>query len=267
MAKEDLTNSQSVADGDLKDADSVNQQGLDSAGSADQQNQDVLADGTSKDKPVTYADVEKAVQGRKAAEEIAAQAQRDLEIMQQVQQMASQQNTAQTAGTTYEQAMLNLGLTADDMYDGTNNVNVNVEKSRLDGIVNQQQQAFNVNQQFVASHSDFSQVVGSVNPSSGQIISLTSEAQALVQRKPYLANASYQAAYEEVLQARKLAELEKTSTANEEHLNRQNADNATAPMGGSAAGGGGSEQNHSIALMSREQVEAEETKIANGDYD
>lgn len=272
MAKEDLNKSQSVADGGLNTADSADQQGLNNDGSADQQNQDgTLADGTSTDKTVKYEDLKKATDRATAAEEQAAHSQRELELLQanvQGQQQQQQQTQQQTAGTNYEQAMINCGLTAEDMYEGANIVKVNIEKERLDGIVTQQNQAFSVNQQFVASHSDFSSVVGSVNPSTMQVMTLTPEALALVQRKPYLQNASYQAVYDEVLQDRKLKELEKKAGVNQEHLNRQNTDNDTLPMGGSAAGGGGgAEQNQTQTLMTRDQTEQIEVDIANGKYD
>ncbi len=266
MAK-DLNNAGSVDQQDLNTADVVDQQGLNNDGSADQKQDDKLADGTSTDKTVKYEDLKKATDRATAAEEAKLHAERQLELLQANVQGQQTVQTAQPVGTTYEQAMLNLSLTADDMYDGNNNVKVNIEKARLDGIVNQQQQVFTANQQFMASHSDFSQVVGSVNPMTGQVISLTPETLALVQRKPYLQSASYQAVYDEILQDRKLKDFEQKANVNQEHQNRQNADTATLPLGGSAAGGGGSEQNHSTTLLTREQVRENLRKIAAGDFD
>ena len=261
----DLNNEQSVATQDLNNAESVDQQGLET-GTADQQNQDeTLADGTSKDKTVKYEDLQKAVAGRKEAEEQTAHARRQLEIFQanaQGQQQAVQQQTTQQAGSTYELAMQQLGLTADDLYDGNNVLKIQSRKAELDNALQQQQATSSANNQFITSHPDFTQVVGSVNPATGQIMSLSAEALALLQKKPHLANASAQVAYEEVMQARKFAELEKKEAADKEFANRQNLDNASQPLGGSAAGGGAAGDTQP-AMMTRDQVKEIEAKLAN----
>ena len=113
---------------------------------------------------------------KKTAEENAAYAQRQLEIIQANQQ--TQQQTQQ-AQTTLDQAMINCGVVADDMF-GEAQVRVLNEKSRLDGILMQQVQGQNANLQFINSHSDFSQVVGSVNLATGQIIAWSNEALTLL---------------------------------------------------------------------------------------
>ena len=270
MAKEqtDLNNADLVDQQDLKDAGVVNQQDLNNADLVDQQGQDdTLSDGTSKDKTVKYEDLKKATDRTKVAEEAAAHAQRDLEIMQQAQQMSSQQQTAQPVGTTYEQAMLNLGLTADEMYDGNNIVKVNIEKSRLDGIVQQAQQATSSNQQFVNSHPDFSQVVGSVNPMTGQMVSWSPEALALQAKKPHLAGAFQTAsgAHQAIMDERRLVELETKQKVANEHLKRQNVDNVIGPLGGTAAGGGTGGDIQSQELLTREQTLDIERRLAAGE--
>ncbi len=271
MEKTDLNNAGAVDQQDLNKADSVNQQDLNNDGSVDQQEQDgKLADGTDENKTVKYADLKKATdrvaeesKARKAAEEQAAYAQRMLELLQANQP----QQTQQQAGSTYEQAMIDLGITTDDLYDGANIVKVQNRKAVLDTALQQQQSAFTATKQFVASHSDFTQVVGSVNPTTGFIVAWSQEALSLQQKKPWLAGAfqSAQGAYEAVMQERKLTELETKAAVNQEHLNRQDIDNASLPLGASAAGGGGAGDPQNQRMMTREEVIETERKLANGE--
>ncbi|KKN77226.1 hypothetical protein LCGC14_0362040 [marine sediment metagenome] len=263
----DLNNDQVVTDQDLNKTDAVNQSGLQDQSATDQ-NQDVetLADGTKKDKSVKYSEFEKANKRAKDAEEAQMTAERSLELYQANvagQQTATQQQ-AQPTGTVYEQAMAQLGLTEDDLYGG-NIVKVNNLVAQMNTAISQQQTTFNANQQFVNSHSDFSQVVGSVNPATGAVITPSVEVAALLQTNPYLANASYQVIYNEVIKARKFAEFEKTVAANKEHLDRQNIDTASDPMGGSAAGGGAGGDVQSQRMMTREESLKIRAQLANGE--
>lgn len=261
----DLNSGQSVATQDLN-ADVVNQQDLNNAGLVGQQGE-TLADGTSKDKSVKYSEFEKAVQARKKAEEDAAHAQRQLELIQAniPQQQPQQQVQAQTK-TVAEQALSDLGLTADDLY-GENLIRFQNRKDELERAYRQYQAVHLANQQFISSHTDFSQVVGSVNPSTGQIMAWSQEAMSLMQKKPYLAAAfqTAQGAYQAIMDERKLAELERKATVNQEHLNRQELDNASLPLGGSAAGGGGAGDNQNQSMLTREQVLEIERKLAAGE--
>ncbi len=248
----DLNTDQLVADPDLNNADAVDQQGLTDQ-VADGQGQDgKLADGTSKDKTVKYEDMKKATDRATAAEEKAAHAERTLELYQANVAGQQQGQQQEVAKTTLDQAMLNCGVTADDMF-GEAQVRVFNEKSRLDGIQSQSQQTMNADIQFIASHPDITQVVGSVNPATGQLISMSPEAVTLLQKKPHLAGVSLQVAYNEIIQERKFKEYESKTTVNQEHLNRQNADNSSQPLGGSAAGGGGAGDPASQQMMTREQ--------------
>ncbi len=271
MAENDLNNAPVVTEQkeDLNNADVVNQQDLNNADVVNQQEQDdnKLADGTDVDKTVPYAKLKEAADARKLAEEQAAYAQRQLELYQanqsQVQQPA--QSTRQ-AGSTYEQAVFDLGLTADDLY-GENIIKVQNRKAQLDQALQQQQTAYSANSQFVTSHPDFMQVVGSVNPATGTIMSWSQEALTLQQKKPWLVGAfnTAQGAYEAVMAERNLIELEKNAAANKEHLDRQGIDTASQPLGGSAAGGGAAGDVQNQQMMSRKQVEEIEQKLANGE--
>ncbi len=262
--EKDLNKVPVVTEPDLK-ADVVNQPDLNNADSVDQQNQDdVLADGTTRDKTVKYSEFEKANQAKKKAEEDAAYAQRQLEILQANMQQTAQPPVKQVA-STYEQAMLDLGLTADDLYIGENMVKVQRRKSELDSALQQYQTAIEANKQFVANCSDFPQVVGSVNPLTGVMMAWSQEALSLQQKKPYLAGAfqNAQGAYQAIMDERKLMEFEKKAAVNQEHINRQDADIQSEPMGGSAAGSGGA-GDMQPALMSRQQVLDIEQKLESG---
>ena len=175
MAKEDLNNAQVVTESeDLNNAGSVDQQDLNPDSVTQEQQDDTLADGTDADKTVKYSALKAEVDGRKAAEERTLQAERDTELLRAQMVGMSQAQPQQQAQTTLDQAMINCNVTADEMY-GEAQVRVLNEKSRLDGIQQQQQTATNANMQFIASHPDFSQVGGSVNPATGLIISWSQE--------------------------------------------------------------------------------------------
>lgn len=268
MAK-DLNKEQSVATQDLKDADTVNQQDL-TAGAVNQQNQDdTLADGTDKDKTVKYSEMKKAIdakneaeEAKKIAEEQAAHAQRQIEILEQ--QRLIQANPAQQPKSSMEQALADCNVAAEDMY-GEVIPRVMARKDEIDCANQQQQQVAMGVQQFVINHSDINQVVGSVNPSTGQIISPNAEVLALVAKKPYLAGATLEAIYDAVIDARKLSEFEKDQAVNKEHLERQNIDTETQPLGGSAAGSGVGAGDVQQTWLSREKQEEIRKKVESGE--
>lgn len=257
MAETDVNNAQVVTETEDANKDQVV---TGSGESTEVTNQQSEKDAQTQDKTVPYDRFKEVNDQKKTAEENAAYAQRQLEIIQASQQTQQQ---AQQAQTTLDQAMINCGVVADDMF-GEAQVRVFNEKSRLDGILMQQVQGQNANLQFINSHSDFSQVVGSVNLATGQIIAWSNEALTLLQKKPYLANASAQGIYDEVIQARRFSELESKAAVNQEHLNRTGADTASQPLGGSAAGGGASGDT-SQQLMTRDEVAEIERKLANGE--
>ena len=272
MAKEnDLNKDQSVTVPDLN-ADVVTQPDLNNdAGSVDQQTQDVLADGTPTDKTVKYADLKtaidaknEAVTAQKAAEEQAAYAQRQLELMAQQQQPTV---TPTAPASIEDQALEDLGIAADDLY-GENVVAYQKRVNQLTQKQNQQRQAQFANQQFMMSHPDLSQVVGAVNPANGQIMTASPELYAVLAKKPYLANAcgTLQGAYEIVMAARRLEELENAGDPNKNNTPADQVATATAPLGGSAGGGSGGGGIGHQALLSRDQVAQIDADIASGKY-
>lgn len=269
--KDGLNSDQLATDQDLK-ADAVDQQNLDDQVVQDQTQNDVLADGTAVDKTVKYSAMKAEIDARKiaedatkAAQEQAAYAQRQLELMQRNQQVNTVQQPA--AKTTYEQAMADVGVDADDLMLGENQVKVNNRKAELDTQMYQQAQSNMIDQQFKLQHSDYEKVVGGVNLATGQFIA-TPELLTMLQAKPYLAGActTAQGAYNTVMEQRQLAEFKKSADINKEHLARTNANIATQPLGGSAAGGSGGVGDQSgQQLMTREQVLEIERKLAAGE--
>ena len=262
MAENDVNSDQVVTDpqdanndqlvtGQDGTADVVNQPGADDA---------VL----DQDKTVPYDRFKEVNDQKKAAEEQAAYAQRQLDLMVANQQI--QQPVQQTAPkSASQQALDSLGITADDLY-GENIVNYAEAVSQIENNKRQQSQAAINSQQFMGSHTDLNSVVGSVNPATGQIMQATPELLALVQKKPYLTTASLESLYAAVMDERELAEYKKTATVQNEHLNRQNVDTTIQPMGGSAAGGGGAGSQGGQGLMTREQVLEVQKKLAAGEY-
>lgn len=222
----------------------------------------------NQEKTVPYDRFKEVNDKKKEAEEKAAYAQRQLELLQA--QQAGQQ-TAQPATqpkTSMEQAMLEHGVTADELY-GDVMIKVMARKDQIDNAIRQQQNTVFANQQFIATHPDVSEVVGSVNPATGAIMTNSPELAAILAKKPYLVGActTVQAVYEIVIQERKFAEFEKKEAANTEHQTRQGVDNSTQPMGASAAGGGASGEPQNQKLMSREQVDAVQARIDSGEIE
>ncbi|KKM81437.1 hypothetical protein LCGC14_1329760 [marine sediment metagenome] len=263
MAEEnkDLNNSQSVADSDLNTDQSVTGQDLNQL--VTEKQAETLADGDDESKKtVKYEEFKKANEAKKAAEEQSQLLQNQLAIMQANQQVAPVET--QQPGSTYELAMQQLGISADDLY-GENIIKVQTRKSELDTMLQQQQSALTANRQFILSHPDFTQVVGSVNPTNGQIMTWSQEALSLQQKKPYLAATfqSAQGAYQAVMDERQLVELKSKADANKEHLIRQGVELETNPLGGSAAGGGAGGDPNNQQMLTREQVLEIERKLAN----
>lgn len=195
---------------------------------------------------------------RQEAEEQAAYAQRQLELNQQQAVVSANQPK-----TSAEQALADLGITADDLY-GENQLRFIERKDQIDKAQTQQQQAMFSVHQFITQHPDINEVVGSVNPATGLITAPSSELSALVAKKRYLTGATLEMLYESVVQERKLLEFEKSQTVLKEHQKRQGVDNDTLPLGASAAGGvaGGDVQQK---LMSRDEVLETERKLTAGE--
>lgn len=267
----DLNNDQAVTDQntDLNTADVVNQQNLADDQAVQDQNQDnVLADGTDTNKSIPYAEFQKANEKAKESETARQDAENRLAMMQNMQNQQTQQTQQTIAApkTASEQALQDLGFEEEDLYGG----NIVKYHQRLNEINNQAVQQNNAalaNQQFMATHPDVSQVVGTVNPMTGQPV-YSAELLAVLQEKPHLAGAcnSVQGAYNVVMEARELSKLRQTGQIADEHLTRKGVDTQIAPLGGSAAGGGGAGSQQGQGMLSREQSQQIEQDIAAGKY-
>lgn len=258
---------------DVNNAQVVTEEGVNSGQVADDQGvtesttQNAEETAQNQEQAVPYDRFKEVNEQKKLAEEQVMQAQRDNDILRGQMQGMTQQAQPVQPKSTYEQAMADCGVTVDDLYDGNNMVKVQNRKSELDAQNMQLQQNVMADRQFMMSHPDYNEVVGSVNPTTGQLMTASRELQDLLSKKPYLAGActSAQGAYEIVIRERQIAKLQETQQASQEHLNRQNVDNATQPMGASAAGGGTTSASIQGGMMSREKVEEIEQKLARGE--
>lgn len=125
----------------------------------------VLADGTQADKPVEYNRFKEVNDAKKAAEERIGQLEQYVRLQQAnpPQQQAQQQ---QPQSVTL-QVMKELDIDPEDIMTGQQQAQVNDEVTRRTAAVTQSQ--FQV-QSFIASKPDFAQVVGIVDPLTGQFI-------------------------------------------------------------------------------------------------
>ena len=98
-------------------------------------------------------------------------------------------------------------------------------------------------------------------------MTMSPELHGIIARKPHLQGAcvSTQATYDIVMQEREMTKLRSDQEAIKQHQTRQEVDNATLPLGGSAAGGGGSGEPQQEKLMTREQVNEMQTRIDSGE--
>lgn len=268
MADNDLNTDQAVTDQtkDLNNADVVNQQSLENDQAAQDQNQDaVLADGTDANKSIPYAEFQKANEKAKEAETARLDAENRL-LMMQNQHMQQTQHQVVAPKTVEEQVLQEMGIEAEDLF-GANVVDFQQRVSQKNNQIMQQNNAALANQQFVATHPDVSQVVGTVNPMTGQPV-YSAELLAVLQKKPYLTGAcnSVEGAWNIVMQERELKKLTQTGQITAEHQNRQGVDTQIAPLGGSAAGGGGAGSQQGQGMLSREQSTQIEQDIAAGKY-
>ena len=155
-----------------------------------------------------------------------------------------------------------MGITEDDLF-GEHQIRFLARKDQIDAAKAQQQQAISSVQQFIASHPDINEVVGSVNPATGQIIAPSAKVLALVAKKSYLAGATLQMLYDSVVESDKLTEFEKVAATNTEHQTR--VDDATLPMGASAAGGSGGSGGIQQQWISREEQNEIRRKAETGE--
>lgn len=253
----DLNKNQSVAGSGLTDQSATGQD-------LTQPVTEKLADGDDKDtKTVKYTEFEKANKAKATAEEQARIAQEQLAIMTANQVVQQPVATPQQPVTIYDQARNDLGLGEEEYMTESQRGQVFQRAIEIQSATNQQQRQAQANTQFIQNHPDYGEVVGR---QMGNNFQLSPELLKIITDKPHLANAVYsnsQSAYKIVMDERKLAELEKGTTANQEHLKRQGVDNETEPLGGSAAGGGGIGDPNNQRMMSREQVKEIRRKLAN----
>lgn len=216
----------------------------------------------NQEQAVPYERFKEVNEAKKAAEEQASYAQRQLDLYQQNTQQ--NQQVQQQPKSTSQMALEQMGITADELF-GENIVTYQQIVSGYENQARQQNAAAMNTQQFMMTHPDLSSVVGSVNPATGLIMQPTPELMALVGKKPYLQQAPVEQLYNAVIDERKFAELEKAATIQKEHQVRTGVKTATQPLGGSAAGGGGAGSQGKQQLLSREQSEEIERKLAAGE--
>ncbi len=264
--EKDLNKGQSVADSDLNKDQSVAGQDLNTSGQSDESGK--LADGTDENKTVPYTKLKEAVDAKNTAEELlqkqAQDHQSQMAILQANQQPVQQ---SQQPLSDYDQAKADLGLTDTEYIDEVQRSSIHTRMIEITNARNHQSAAVFANQQFEGSHPDFGNVVGLRNLVNGRV-QPTAEILEILAKKPYLTAAAYassQGAYEIVMEERKLVELEKNATVNQEQRNRQGLDNASLPLGGSAAGGGGTGDAQNQTMMTRAQVLEIEEKLAAGE--
>ena len=248
----DLNTNQSVADSGLKEQPATAQD-LTNQSVTDEQAK-TLADGTASDKPVSYDEFKKANDAKNAAEEQTRLLQGQMQILQANQQPVQQVQPK----TTLDQAMVELGVTADELY-GESMINVMNRKAELDTLQSHQNNSHYANQQFESTHQDFTSVVGLRNPVTG-VVQPSAEILKILTEKPYLtttAHASSQGAYEIVMQERELAKLKEQNNVNQEHLKQQGIDNKTSVVSGAAAGGGAISNKTTGAITVEQQLENE----------
>ncbi len=261
--EKDLNSEQSVATQDLN-AGAVAQQDLNQSVTGGQD--EILADGTKRsEKTVKYEEFEKANEKAKAAEETTRLTQQKLDqSVQQNQVLADRmvQQTATQPKTSMEQAIADLGLIAADLY-GEDYVRVMNRKEQIDAANSQQQAQAIANQQFAQSHPDVSEVVGAGIGTRGFLAS--QELSELLRSKPHLSASAQtpEGAYKLVMEERELKKLQSAENSNQEHQKR--VDDATLPLGGSAAGGGGAGDPAGQKIMTREQSLGIREKLARGE--
>ncbi|KKL63466.1 hypothetical protein LCGC14_2174830 [marine sediment metagenome] len=263
---EDLNNEQSVATQDLNSAGAVNQQDLNQSVTGTQD--EVLADGSKKsEKTVKYEEFEKANQ--KAKDEEAARILAEQKLAQSVQQtqnladqMAVSQQTAQPV-SIYDQAKIDLGFANEEYPTEAQRSQINSRMFELqNNAINQRARAI-TDQQFIQSHSDIVEVVGTGIGTQGFRASI--ELTKILNEKSHLVPSAQtpEGAYQVVMAERELTKLQNASVSAQEHQKR--IDDATQPMGGSAAGGGAVGDSNSQQMMTREAVLEIERKLANGE--
>lgn len=260
MAEEENTANQKLEDGAQDTAnqtagDSAQQQADDASVTANQTDQD----GADKEQEGLKAGI---VAEKKKRQEVEAQLQAaQAQNMAYLQAQQSQQT--QAPETTYQQALRESGLEGDQWATQEQQAQIFARKDQLDAQKFQQQQADAQNAQFVATHTDYGDVVG--QSIGGQFVP-SQELRELLAKKPYLynvANASGQAAYDLVMQERKLAEFAETKVVTTERDNRQKADAQTAPMSSSGGSGGISD---STDYATAKQVQEMEARLARGEF-
>lgn len=191
-----------------------------------------------------------------------------LTVQQQNMLLQQNQQPRQRPKTTYEQAVLEAGLQDESYLNQEQQAQVFARKDQLDNRRFQQEQANTQNNQFAATHDDYPQVVGTTDPMTGAFTP-SPELRTLLTKKPYLlqaANSSGQAAYDLVMQERKLNEFEQNQTVTDEQNVRQTVDAKTQPMSPASSGGGGDSSNDA-SFNTREAVEKREAEIRAGKFD
>jgi len=207
---------------------------------------------------------------QKAAEQDAQLLRDQMAIIQANQSQAQVQTQVQQPKSTYEQAMLDCGVAESEYLTEQERTKVFARKEQLDMARNVQQTSQLANQQFIGSHSDYSEVVGVTNLYTG-IVTPSTEITEILQRKPHLKAAAYasaQGAYEIVMDERKLKELTEESSASTEFEAQQKVDAKTGVMSSAAVGGSGAVDSGQLkrATTYEQQLENDQ-RVAAGQFD
>lgn len=202
------------------------------------------------------------------------QAESNSELLKQQLEILARQNQQiqpPTKQSVREQVIKKLGLENEVYLTVQQQIAVDNE---VDMIRNQQMQ----HTSFIGSQADYQEIVGTINPYTGQLIPSPYLQQA-IKNNPYLTGLDSLAAqnpafsmlaYTVSKQAKMLNELQNASQVSQQTLqavqNQQNIINRVSPMSSSAVGGSVTQQ-QDVGSMTDEQFQRYLQRVANGEFD
>ena len=239
--------------------------GTDQAGGTDQQtDSDSTKDDTSTAENKEEEGMKQAYlaekQKRQEAEAAAEVAKAESEMAKAVQKKAT---AVQKPMTTYEQAKAELGLSDVEWLSEPQKDQVEARRAQLDNARTTQTIAQATARQFMDSHDDFAEAVGTVHPVTGEFIP-SKEVIQILAKEPYLRASIFQgpeSAYKIVMKHRKAAEKEAKLATLEEHQAALSEDDKLKPMSPGSRGGGSSTKR---TYKTAEDVRAMEREIEAG---
>jgi hypothetical protein len=150
-----------------------------------------------------------------------------------------QTQTAKAPSSAYEQAVAELGLQGQQWLDETQRAQIEARREQI--ITEQNSRRYNQMSanQFIASHADYAEAVGTTNPATGQFVP-SRELMEILRDEPYLRSSltSPENAYQIVMRHRQRVKRDKEYAAMKEHQGQQELDNKINPMSPSSVGGG-----------------------------